>query len=391
MATAADSDLTTSHWYDRLIDVGTKLLAFGAATTTFVYLAGGLVYLTRLYHYDLPAETLVSYLPRELLISTGLLEVVGPAITVTVVAFVLVYMGGIRDLLSRAWSLFFTSPCPWFSHQQPWTVTRWMFTENAIDAAKRVPESREPVEPLWGRVATTQGVIAAALIVALPMPVEHWHNAVTAGIALIIACWVLWAFLLRLSGTARDASRDGLTPVGILVFAGIAAVALLLLVILAGWEWPSWWDLGRASLAVISAFVFFALISAAKTRANLIKDPEDEGRHLAEIAWILLVLTGLSVAPWFIEYARLRTLQPVRICFAKGEPPVKGVYVGETPDRVYLGRPTHHSVESFAISDTTAIILGWKIAPDARYARSAKHAPDCPAIPTTPTTTSGTN
>jgi len=58
----------------------TEILGVVAGSAALVYVTGGAIYLARLAFYDVPALTVVSSLPREFLISVGLLALGIPAL-----------------------------------------------------------------------------------------------------------------------------------------------------------------------------------------------------------------------------------------------------------------------------------------------------------------------
>jgi hypothetical protein len=65
-----------------------QIVAFFAGLTAFVYVAGGTVLWIRLFRSDLPADSVVTSLPRELVISIGLKDVVLPASALAIIAWV---------------------------------------------------------------------------------------------------------------------------------------------------------------------------------------------------------------------------------------------------------------------------------------------------------------
>ena len=63
-----------------VLDTTGKLAAAITGIAAAVYVAGAAVFALRLYHLGLPTETVIGDLPRELLISVGLIEVVLPTL-----------------------------------------------------------------------------------------------------------------------------------------------------------------------------------------------------------------------------------------------------------------------------------------------------------------------
>jgi hypothetical protein len=70
-----------------LIGTISQIVAFFAGLTAFVYVAGGTVLWIRLFRSELPADPVVTSLPRELVISIGLKDVVLPAAVLAAIAW----------------------------------------------------------------------------------------------------------------------------------------------------------------------------------------------------------------------------------------------------------------------------------------------------------------
>lgn len=65
-----------------------QIVAFVVGLTAFVYVAGGTVLWIRLFRSDLPADPVITSLPRELVIGIGLKSVVAPAAALAIIAWV---------------------------------------------------------------------------------------------------------------------------------------------------------------------------------------------------------------------------------------------------------------------------------------------------------------
>ena len=63
-----------------------QIIALVVGLTAFVYVAGGAVLWIRLFRSDLPADSVVTSLPRELVIGVGLKSVVAPAAVLAILA-----------------------------------------------------------------------------------------------------------------------------------------------------------------------------------------------------------------------------------------------------------------------------------------------------------------
>jgi hypothetical protein len=71
-----------------VLETVSKLVGFAVGLTAFVYVAGGTVLWIRLFRSDLPADPVITSLPRELVIGIGLKSVVAPAAALAILAWV---------------------------------------------------------------------------------------------------------------------------------------------------------------------------------------------------------------------------------------------------------------------------------------------------------------
>lgn len=215
-----------------------QLLGLAAGFIALVYAAGGGVLALRLYLAHLPSRTIVGQLPRDLLISVGLAQIVLPVLAVAALYTAYRILRG-------------TTPPP----------------------TRLIRQWKEPSPRGWSVLVAASAIPAllAAGVIALGTYGEGWRG--------------LW-----------------LVPVTFLLTLLVVLVALNL----------------RARLA------------------GRYGDPESLWNTRRPIVWMTLVVALASLPICVIFAGTFYSLLDAKVCTSRSE--VKGVLIGETSDRTYIGQ-----------------------------------------------------
>lgn len=250
-----------------VLDALGKVLGLFAALGTLVYLAGAGVVWLRLRHAKLPSEVVIAHLPREILISTGLVEVVLPALVAgAFYTLLILYPDRIWRFLQAIW--------------------RWRFAHFEESPAP----ARALVSPESASRAEQVGLYILAVLGLLLLPLPFY------------------------------------SPFGPPTF-----VALL--------------------FAVLTVIVFLSVgrLLASSFAGKL--------RSVSGIASAILLI-GFTLGPWFVAYAELRhQLLPAFACHTDGTV-TRGVLIGETSDRLYLGSDKGKVIDSIPLAQIQQVYLG---------------------------------
>jgi hypothetical protein len=369
---------------DRLIDVATKIFALVAGATTVVVLAGGAVVGLRLHHVDVPAEAVIGDLPKELLVTTGLVEVILPSVVATAICFF---------LLPRDFSTILRKGIAILANKDDVRLDDRRLAALAGDRRGKLrttlasrASTREGllVGPfaLLAVLPSQQGAIGLAGMFLLPLPLvgptdsAYSALAVAGIIAILLFGWIVY------STTAPAVPRIDRLAATVALSLGLVVLEASLVVL---WS-PPQHVLTTGLVAGCTAIVFIFSATA------IYHEFEDRPWSLGALA-ATTILACITIAPWFVNYARERPLLPVKVCMASGKP-FFGRLVGQTSSRVYVAKEGLRTLQSLPLDSTTAIVVQEHHAPTESHPNTnGEPWVRCPAtaVPMAPATTaSGT-
>jgi hypothetical protein len=349
---------------DKIVELLTRLLALGSGVVAVVVIAGGAVLGLRLHRLNVPSEAVLGDLPKQLLITTGLTEVVLPTTVAALLSFLLLtQQDGAAGLLKRTLTTFIGG-----DRRQPDVADDRQSPERpgavTDSESEGLPESEPAPSPPPQATAAQEGqlgvhkalrnfqslvgLIGCAGIVLLPVNLIQWTDSVlVAAVYAAVGFVALFCWLVRNQVRALGAPQ--------LIVAPVICTVLVLTPFVYYWDkhWMHhalWFVAICGLLAILSAigFVVFGTVIG--------RDHKHDRRTRLNAFLAASLLSTLTIAPWFVDYARERPLLPVTICLASGEQ-LRGTSVGQTPNRIYFADQAREALESVSLDSTTEVIV----------------------------------
>jgi Collagen triple helix repeat (20 copies) len=271
-----------------------------AVVAALVYVTGGIVLATRLYVSGYPFENVVGQLPRQLLISVGLTQIVLPSIAVAGLYAGARYVGGQgrwQGIVSaikgglQAIAAFIVRPFRWISRKP---------RLRRISSRGSYRRMKGGASRFWKGLS------------------RGWRG--------------LRGLLER---------QPSIAAVGALVLAAVGGIRIL-----RNWSWS-----GFGFLVVAAVFTLFILGVVLTYRQRLLQKRGDEW-HSAGPLSRMTAAVALAALPAWIVYAASVHLVPVRVCLPGGAYE-DGNLVGETSDRIYITATSgkRHVVLALPVAD----------------------------------------